>query len=181
MQLKKQIDTLFRPLIGHKAWGASVGWGSFVTIEFGSRHLYHRHYHGDWHLWLYQCDWSLRSNGRRLADSESKKGLMQLAIDNLDGARLTDLSFDSQRIITAFVFENHLHLRCKPYPDAAADEEYWMLFTPDRQIASLRESGLKYEPTDGAPAAALVRKKRRGIEIQEINPTRAVTLDDRDV
>jgi hypothetical protein len=57
---------------------------------------------------------------------------MQLAIDNLNGAKLTDFSFDSQQTITEFVFENHLHLECKPYADAAADEEYWILFTKIR-------------------------------------------------
>src|SRR5712692_198106 len=133
MQLKKQIETLFRPLIGQKAWGASVGWGSFVTVEFGSKHLYHRHYHGDWHLWLYQCHWSLNSNGRCLADSESKRKVIQLAIDNLNGSKLTHFSFDSQRAITEFVFDNHLDLRCKPYAEAAPDEDYWILFMPDRK------------------------------------------------
>ncbi len=166
MQLKRQIEALFRPLIGQKAWGASVGWGSFVTIEFGRKHLYHRHYHGDWHLWLYQCDWSLNSNGRCLANSESKKRVMQLAIDNLNGAELTDLSFDSQRTITELVFENHLHLRCKPYADATADEDYWLLFMPDRQVASLRESGLKHEPMDGVTAALPVDGKKQKVEIQ---------------
>ena len=177
MQLKRQIEALFRPLIGQKAWGASVGWGSFVTIEFGRKRLYHRHYHGDWHLWLYQCDWSLNSNGRCLADSESKKRVMQLAIDNLNGAELTDFSFDTQRMITRFIFENQLALRCRPYADAAADEECWMLFTPDRQVASLRESGLKHEPADDATAAfpAIGRKQETGI----LAPSRrSIRLDD---
>ncbi len=178
MQLKEQIEALFRPLIGKKAWGASVGWGSFVTVEFGRKRLYHRHYHGDWHLWLYQCEWSLNSNGRCLAHSESKKRVMQLAIDNLNGAKLTDFSFDSQRAATEFVFDNHLGLRCKPYADAAADEEYWMLFTPDRQVASLLESGLKYESMDGVTATPSADGKKHKIEIQETNKTRQVRLND---
>jgi hypothetical protein len=158
MQLKKQIDALFRPLLGQRPWRASVGWGSFVTLEFGGKRLYNGHYHGDWHLWLYQCEWTLTSNGRLMANSESKKKLMQLAIDNLKGAELTDFSFDSQRRITEFVFENHLELKCKPYADAAPDEDYWILFTPDQQVAGLRESGLKYEPMDGVPVASLSRR-----------------------
>jgi hypothetical protein len=170
MQLKKQIEALFQPLIGQKPWRASVGWGSFVTLEFGPKRLYNRHYHGDWHIWLYQCDWSLNSNGRCLADSESKKKLMQLAIDNLNGSELTDVSFDSQRKITEFVFGNDLHLRCKPYANAAADEEYWILFTPDRQVASLRKSGLKHEPRDGVTATPSVDRKKQEIEIQTTKP-----------
>jgi hypothetical protein len=158
MQLKKQIDSLLRLLIGQKAWGASVGWGSFVTIEFGSKRLHHRHYHGDWHLWLYQCEWDLSSNGRLLAHSESKKKVMQLAIDNLNGAELKSFSFDSQRMMTGFSFDNDLRLSCKPYPDAVPDEQCWILFTPDRQAASLREGGIKYETTDRIPEASLAQR-----------------------
>jgi hypothetical protein len=166
MQLKKQIEALFQPLIGQSPWRASVGWGSFVTLEFGPKRLYNRHYHGDWHLWLYQCEWSLNSNGRCLADSESKKKLMGLAINNLTGAKLTDVSFDQRQTITEFVFQNNLHLRCKPYADAAPDEDCWLLFTPDRQVSSLRKSGLKHEPMDGVSTAPPVDGKKQKIEIQ---------------
>jgi len=153
MQLKRQIDTLLRPLIGQKAWGASVGWGSFVTIEFGPKRLYQRHFHGDWHLWLYQCEWELNSSG-----SESKKKVMQLAVENLNGAELKSFSFDSQRMSTKFSFDNDLHLSYKPYPDAVPDEQCWILFTPNRQATSLRESGLRYEAMDVIPEASLAQR-----------------------
>jgi hypothetical protein len=81
-------------LIGQKAWGASLGVGSFVTIKFGKRLLEQRHYHGEWHLWLYLCEWNLYSGARLTAHSESKRKVMQLAIRNLDGAALKSLSFD---------------------------------------------------------------------------------------
>src|SRR6267154_3520423 len=159
MRLKTQIDTLFQALIGQKVWGASVGWGSFVTLEFGRKRSYHRHYHGEWHLWLYLCEWELHSKGRILANSESKKRVMQLGIENLNGLELEHFAFDSQRMITEFTFDHELHLRCKPYSDAAADEECWMLFMPDGQVASLRESGLRYEPMDRIPATSIARRE----------------------
>ncbi len=158
MQKEKQIKVLFQPLIGIKAWGASIGWGSFVTIEFGQKHLSDHHYHGDWHLWLYQCDWELRSDGRLIAHSESQKHIMQLAIENLNGTELTDQSFDSQNGLTEFTFDNHLHLPCKPYPDAAPDEDWWMLFMPDQQVASLSGSGLKLEPAGRTRPGSVVRR-----------------------
>ena len=148
MQITNEIKNLFEPLIGQKAWGASLGWGSFVTIEFGSKRLFHGHYHGEWHLWLYMCEWKLNSNGRLLADSESKKKVMQVAIENLNGTELTGLSFNSQDRTTEFTFNRTLHLGCKPYPDSSPKEECWVLFLPNRQVASLREAGLKYEVMD---------------------------------
>jgi hypothetical protein len=155
MKLRQEIETLFRPLVGQRAWGAKVGWGSFVTIEFGPRRLQHRHYHGDWHLWLYQCDWTLNSETHEMANSESKKGLMQAAIDNLNGLDLVDTSFDQRCMITDFTFKGNLRLRCQPYPDAKPDEQCWMLFTPDKQVASLVLQGLRYEPASGIPEKTL--------------------------
>ncbi|MFZ0322452.1 MAG: hypothetical protein WAL56_25220 [Candidatus Sulfotelmatobacter sp.] len=158
MQLKREIGTLFQPLIGQKAWGASVGNGSFVTIEFGEKRLYRRHYHGQWHLWLYLCEWDLTSNDRLLARSESKRKVMQLAIDNLNGLELRSFAFDSQRMATEFGFELNVSLRCRPYTDAAPDEDCWVLFMPDGQVARLRGAELKYEPMDRVPVTSLIRR-----------------------
>lgn len=145
MLKNKDIRDLFQPVIGQRAWGGKVGWGSFVTIEFGAKHLEDHHFHGDWHLWLYQCDWELRSGERLLAHSESKKRIMQLAVDNLNEVELTDFSFDARQMVSTLTFGRQLRLTCKPYSDATADEDCWMLFMPDRQVASLRASGLKFE------------------------------------
>ncbi|HEY1677503.1 MAG TPA: hypothetical protein VGG04_07355 [Candidatus Sulfotelmatobacter sp.] len=145
MKLKNEVEQLLRPLVGQRAWGAKVGWGSFVTIEFGSRHLQRHHYQGDWHLWLYQCDWSLSSETHELVNSEKKKKLMQLAIDNLNDAELVDVSFDPQQMATEFLFAGNLRLCCKPYSDADPKEECWILFMPDKQVASLVAHGLTYE------------------------------------
>ncbi|MGA7301419.1 MAG: hypothetical protein WBX10_14000 [Candidatus Sulfotelmatobacter sp.] len=158
MRLKSQIDALFRPLIGQKAWGASVGYGSFVTIEFGRKRLYHGHYHGEWHVWLYLCEWKLFSGARQLADFESKKRMMQLAIGNLNGTALTEIDFDPQNMATTFSFDGDIHLRCEPFDDAPPDEECWMLFMPNGQVASLFESGIKVSPADAVSATSLARR-----------------------
>ncbi|HEX8816801.1 MAG TPA: hypothetical protein VF753_14990 [Terriglobales bacterium] len=159
MSKKREIQDLFQPLIGQKAWGGKVGWGSFVTIEFGARHLEDHHFHGDWHLWLYQCDWELRSGERLIAHSESKKRVMQLAIDNLNETLLTDFSYDARRMLSTLTFGRQLRLACKPYPDATPDEECWMLFLPDRQVASLRASGLELGPAHAVSYANQHRKE----------------------
>lgn len=158
MLRNKEIQDLFEPLIGQKAWGGKIGWGSFVTIEFGTKHLQEHHFHGDWHLWVYQCDWELRSGERLLANSESKKRIMQLAVDNLNENELTDFSFDVRQMLSSLTFGRQLRLSCKPYPDATPDEECWMLFMPDRQVASLRASGLKLESANRAGTRSLVRR-----------------------
>jgi hypothetical protein len=175
MNLKKEIEDLFRSLAGQKAWAAKIGWGSFVTIEFGPRRLQHHHYHGDWHLWLYQCDWNLKSKTHELANSESKRGLMQAAIDNLNGLELEGIVFDAQQMSTEFVFQGNLRLRCQRYPDAQPNEECWMLFLPDKRVASLVADGLRYEPS------SLVDQKERDSESTRLSHSqgsRRVFLED---
>jgi hypothetical protein len=158
MNLGKQVESLFRPLIGQKAWGASIGWGSFVTVEFGPKHLSNHHYHGEWHLWLYQCDWHLYAGQRLLANSESKKRIMQIATENLNGKAFERASFDEQRMATEFAFGEDLRLVSQPYDDATTDEECWMLFRPDQQVVSLRKSGLHSESQSSKPEKSLVRR-----------------------
>ncbi len=174
MELKKEIQELFRPLLGQKAWGAKVGWGSFVTIEFGTKRLEHHHYHGDWHLWLYQCDWVLKSQTHEMANSESKKGLMQTAIDSLNHRELVEALFDQQQMVTEFLFEGNLRLRCQPYTDAEPTEEYWMLFMPNKQVANLSQEGLKYESEPTSKA----RDDRTLTERKTIENRRTVRLED---
>jgi|SRR5690349_1549933 hypothetical protein len=158
MDLRKQVESLFRPVIGQKAWGASIGWGSFVTIEFGSKHLFNHHYHGEWHLWLYQCDWQLYSGQRLLANSESKKRIMQVAAENINGTALERASFDERKMASEFRFGEELRLVCQPYADATPDEESWILFLPDQQVVSLRKSGLHSEPQSSKPDKSLARR-----------------------
>ncbi|MGD0567318.1 MAG: hypothetical protein ABSA78_02845 [Candidatus Sulfotelmatobacter sp.] len=158
MKLKKEVETLFQPVLGRRAWGAKAGWGSFVTIEFGERHLQQHHYHGDWHLWLYQCDWTLNSETHEMTNSESKKGLIQTAIDNLNQLELLGLSFDAERMATEFLFQGNLRLRCQPYPNAKPDEQCWMLFMPDKQVASLTTQGLRYEAVGDTPEKTLTSR-----------------------
>lgn len=171
MELHQEIEKLFRPLVGQRAWGAKVGWGSFVTVEFGARRLQHRHFHGDWHLWLYQCDWTLRSETHELANSESKKGMMQLAVENLNGAELAHVAFNPADMVTEFTFDRILRLRCQPYSDAEVDEECWMLFLPDKQVASLDARGLRFEP-------AQTPREEHGIGAQPAGATRQVRFQD---
>jgi hypothetical protein len=84
--------------------------------------------------------------------------MMQLVIGNLDGTALTGIDFDPQNMVTNFSFDGDIHLRCKPFDDAAPDEECWMLFIPDGQVASLFESGIKLNPADAVSSTSLARR-----------------------
>jgi hypothetical protein len=177
MDFQEQIATLFQPVVGQRAWGAKIGWGSFVTIEFGPKRLEHHHYRGDWHLWLYQCDWSLTSKTHEMANSESRRGVMQVAIDNLNGLELNGLAFNPQEMSTEFIFQGNLQLRCQRYPDAKPDEECWMLFLPDKRVASLVADGLRYENSSLAARKHVEDSESTGSKYSLEN-RRAIRLED---
>jgi hypothetical protein len=50
----RKIQGKIKPLLGTKAWGVSLGVGSFITFEFGEKRIKrfkNREYiHGEWHL-----------------------------------------------------------------------------------------------------------------------------------
>jgi len=107
---------------------------------------------------------------------------MELAIGNLQGTVLTGFSFNWRAKVSEFTFEDYLHLTCRPYADAAPDEDYWILFMPNRQAASLQESGLKYEASDmdkeNARRSPLSQNKHEiELHIAESRP-RKITLAD---
>jgi hypothetical protein len=69
------IAGLMRPAAGEPCWLTWHGYGSFV--------------HGDSHLWIYCCRWSLTLEGCQLAHEESDDITMDRALAALNGQILT--------------------------------------------------------------------------------------------
>ncbi len=144
MARSRQLADFFRPIVGHRPWQAKRGWGSFLTFEFGPKIRDNGHMHGSWHLWIYQCDWELRSRGRTVAHSETNKHAIDLAIRRLESVTLNRVGFDPKSGETKFVF-GHMELVTRPYSDSEiehemSDSEYWMFFMPDNQVLSIGRS-----------------------------------------
>jgi len=120
------INSIFEPVIGEICWNVNHGVGSSLTFEFGEPHfkvirqpfvskskkarsirLSARrivHIVGDWHLWIWSCDWRFFLNDRFIGDSESNKNeLKQIAL-NLDGQALVDVNVIDAGI-TVFKFD----------------------------------------------------------------------------
>src|SRR5688572_1134950 len=96
-----QIESSFTRLGGERCWGVKRGYGSFLTLEFGSAHLVIREprapdgdvsrsirelfarrlvrARGRWHLWIYCCDWRVSSNGAVVGDSTSARRIDRAA------------------------------------------------------------------------------------------------------
>jgi len=97
---------VFEQIVGLHCWNVRRGHGSFLTLDFGDpsvvvgesrqrtvqlrgldRELMIRSavVRGEWHLWIYCCEWSLSVGGHPLAHSESDDVTMSRALSVLDG------------------------------------------------------------------------------------------------
>jgi len=158
MPVASVFERVFSRIYGKPCWQVSAGHGSFLTFEFGRPHLEVREpvaatksattkvrarlgrrsvvVHGDWHLWIYCCEWEVFSRGKRVGDS-STRAKIRRAIDCLDGQKLTQFSI-SRKVECAFRFDLGAVLRTHPYDKKS---EQWMLYEPSHRVLVLRADG----------------------------------------
>ena len=79
------VGNAFGPAYGHPCWNVKPGVGGFLTMEFGNPTLpVHALLptaqaegvprrgavvHGEWHLWVYCCEWVVRTDGKEIGHS----------------------------------------------------------------------------------------------------------------
>src|SRR6185437_15308565 len=117
-------------LSGKTAWGVRLGHGSFLTLEFGKPVVAQQgQSHGEWHLWLYMCNWRLETNQGVLAGSNDDRETIERA--------LQETPFGAVEVIRAISRSSDLFIRFQSGVDllsfsssSSPDEEQWKLFTP---------------------------------------------------
>jgi len=150
------IERAFAALAGRPCWGVRRGHGSFLTLEFGRprlvvfeprrapngaspkvrRSLARRHVfvRGQWHLWIYCCQWSLKVDGRVVGDWTTKPRVDRAA-RALDGQRLLGIKIAPRGAGTTFIFDLGGELETKPYDRRS---EQWRLFEPNHRVLTWR-------------------------------------------
>lgn len=160
--IPRQIASAFAPILGRPAWQVKQGHGSFLTLEFGeprleideTKELRGCRYRivtirGDWHLWIYCCNWNIFQDGKRLAHSESDNQTIKKATNQLDGQYLERLSMEPGTVATRFEFDLGGVLSTLPYEDDDdMPDEQWMLFEPSGDVVSIR-SGNRFSHQSG--------------------------------
>jgi len=172
------IRQYFQPVFRTPPWKVKLGVGSFLTFEFGPRVRAHGHVRGQWHLWIYLSNWKLFRGNRQLVDSDADRKLITVSTRRLEEKALTNLDFNTDTQETTFFFDDfRLVVSPADYLDRPDDRDnYWMFFMPDNEVLAVGPAGIRVEQ-GGAPQSS-VDGKKPGIEIQEINPTRAMRLKD---
>lgn len=165
------LQAAFGRLYGQPCWMASKGYGSSLTFEFGEPRLtigeprerlyalsskvtlpiVHRpvRVHGQWHLWIYCCRWSIHLHGRPIAHSESADQRIERAVTVLDGQQLTQVSIDPADASSVFAFDLGGSLRTRPYDEMS---EQWLLYEPSGYVLTVRADGrYSHQPGDTRP------------------------------
>jgi hypothetical protein len=159
------VEEALAPLVGLPSWLVQKGHGSFITFEFGQPEVdIHgprmlpvfiegappeamrrcAHVHGQWHLWIHCCQWSLSLNGTQLAYDESDDVTINRALGVLNGQAITDVSMNPDDASTGFTFDLGCVLMTTPAPDDVYDfepAEQWMLYQPSHEVLTVRSDG----------------------------------------
>lgn len=136
----KKIEGLLLPLIGLRAWGSTLGQGSFLTIEFGDAlpvDAITNAQHGEWHLWVYNASWRIERNNEILIASEDNRQEIKKVIGILDGLSLEHVHVLISGIDTIFEFTNSIILRVIPL-NVRDDIDYWILYMPNNKTLTFR-------------------------------------------
>ncbi len=75
-----EIKRIIEPLLGRRAWDASIGHGSFITVEFGNQPIDDKT-RSEWHLWIYCCAWYISDGDTLISACNDQREKMQGAIE----------------------------------------------------------------------------------------------------
>lgn len=134
-----KIKELISPIIGLRAWGISLGQGSFITIEFGEALQPDKKtgiQHGQWHLWIYNSSWRIENENNVLVGSEDSREKIKNEIKKLENLPLKNIDFLLPSMDTTFEFENSIKIRAIPLI-FHEDYDYWILYMPNDKTLSL--------------------------------------------
>lgn len=172
-----KIDDVFKPLIGKPCWQVEQGYGSFLTFEFGNpqlriqeprqaseqaseklrkrwsrRNIFIR---GDWHLWVYICDWRIFLGNEELANNSSTRKTIKNTLLEIDGQALNSFRITNSYVCT-FEFDLGGKLEISPnYDDYEKDSDLWLLYEPSGYVYTLRADGkYNHAPGDGSGGTA---------------------------
>ena len=161
MKTEPTIEAVFAPLIGQLVWAVEGGFGTFITLEFGSPHLrieepitasrsasdrVRRNLArrrvfptGDWHLWIQSGEWSVTTvNGSTSSDEETDNWWKE-RLDDVSGQRLLSVeSAEPGRLALRFDLGGLVEVGPG---DIERDNDVWTLYPWTGDIVGCRPDG----------------------------------------
>jgi hypothetical protein len=118
-------------LVGKTPWDVRLGVGSFLTLEFGKRvvRVGERREHGEWHLWLYMCNWRLQTSSAVLTGSSDEHDAIENSLKTVYWGSITEVIVIEPALDVSLSFDSGHQLRT--FSSTSFDEDQWILYTPD--------------------------------------------------
>lgn len=138
------IKQIIEPIYGEKAWGVSRIFGSYIHCHFGkptrgSDWGNEVSMHGKWWLCVGDCGWRLQTDNELLTAKNDHHEFMDPALERLHGKFITSIDIERPSMLTTITFNEGLLLRLFPIRAEREydDEDFWMLFTPDKHVLTI--------------------------------------------
>lgn len=148
----KLAEQLFSQIIGMKTTRAKLGYGSFITIDWGkditekfkTKRGIEKQIFGEWHLWIYMCAWRLERNNKPIVGANDERELISKHIAILSGKILSHVTIKNDSFDTVLQFEDNFQLLLFSF--GVEDDEQWMLYTSENKtFAAGPGTSWKYE------------------------------------
>lgn len=142
------FHAIFPSIIGQPCWAVHQGYGSFLTLEWGIPSLSIQEptakrnqriitVRGQWHLWIYCCDWTVSVACGLEAKSENTHEQNDAAFSRLDGQLLTAVEIDAEAG-TRFEFDQGGLIETRRWPMDDEQLDQWILYEPSGYVFSVR-------------------------------------------
>ena len=145
-EAREVVRSGFSQVVGLRAWDASIGVGSFLTIEFGKPRVTSVGVtQGSFHLWVYGSPWIIRERGTTIATSGQDRAAMMVGARAIEDAILEGFVFDPILMTLTLQFDRDVELALTPLDDPEMEE--WILYLDDDNVIA------------AGPGATIIRER----------------------
>jgi hypothetical protein len=135
----EEITKLARSLMHQAPWRVGLGWGSFLTFEFGTPIAEGGATHGEWHLWLRMCNWRIETSTEIICCSGDDPGHIRSRIDNCSWGSVQQVVVREPSLDLNIAFGSGHTVRT--FISSSTEDDQWMLFAPDKMVFTAHGGG----------------------------------------
>lgn len=132
----------------HHIWQAKKGHGSFLTLDMGRKTVNKRRdgtefFAGEFHLWIYMCNWTLSFNDNPYLSSESIDDASSSLLAKVEGGTLTSIEANADTVL--ITLSNGFKFELTSASKEDSDDDYFILYTPSSRVSFNKVRGLYAE------------------------------------
>jgi len=138
--IKNELQKIVNNLVSLKARNVKLGYGSFITMDFGNdvevvvktKKGLHKHTRGEWYLWVYQCAWRIDKAGKPVVGSEDDRKIIEKLVKIIENKVLKKFDILTNSFDAKLTFSGGIVLYLFSY--ITVEVEQWKLFAPGNKV-----------------------------------------------